>query len=232
MKYEIHKVVSASPHDFARPCILMFSGGRDSSLAAVRLRQRGLGLTLVTVSSSHLNGIDSVRRRLRELSKILPPDTQWVRINQPEDLRTEMSFYAKTCLPCHHAYVVVAVAVALAVRADALAFGYASYQSSWPEQTPFAIKRLEAVLERYGVRLLLPVYDVCSRDEAIRQLAALGLSDASLEQKCVRQLENVELSNEQLVAQVSFWESAIEASVSKLSLIEVNTIESATLAGF
>jgi PP-loop superfamily ATP-utilizing enzyme len=56
-------------------CLLMFSGGRDSTLAAVRMTRRGSPLILVTVSSSHLVGIDRVRRRLGELARIIPIET-------------------------------------------------------------------------------------------------------------------------------------------------------------
>ncbi len=221
-----------SVHDIrsTSQCVLMFSGGRDSTLAALRLHDQGYGLTLVTVSSDHLFGIDAVRRRLREISRILPPDTRWLRFRQPQELWTDTSFYERTCLPCHHAYVVVAAAVTLSVGTKALAFGYVGYQNTWPEQTPIAINRLEAVLGRKGVRLLLPVYDLASRDEAVRELEVRGVSRNSLEQKCVQQVDNVSLPNDKLTAQIALWERAIETSVSSLSLVEMNTIESTTLA--
>ncbi|HVB80636.1 MAG TPA: hypothetical protein VNE82_11915, partial [Candidatus Binataceae bacterium] len=37
-----------------RACVLMFSGGRDSTLAALRLSKESTSLTLVTVTSDHL----------------------------------------------------------------------------------------------------------------------------------------------------------------------------------
>ncbi len=232
-RQELHTLVNSRPFDdvcMVRRCVLMFSGGRDSTLAALRLHDQGYGLTLVTVSSDHLVGIDAVRRRLREISRILPPDTRWLRLRQPQELWTDTSFYEKTCLPCHHAYVVVAAAVALSVGTKALAFGYVGYQSTWPEQTPMAIARLDAVLGRNGVQLLLPVYDLTSRDEAERELEVRGVSRNSLDQKCVQQVENVSLPEDKLTAQIALWERAIETSVSSLSLVEMNTIESTTLA--
>src|SRR5438552_11850009 len=61
--------------DAGEACLLMFSGGRDSTLAALRLHHGRVPLRLVTVTSSHLTGINLVRRRLSELSKI-PPATK------------------------------------------------------------------------------------------------------------------------------------------------------------
>ena len=211
-------------------CVLMFSGGRDSTLAALRLHDQGYGLTLVTVCSSHLFGIDAVRCRLREVRKILPADTQWLRIRQPEELQTDTSFYEMTCLPCHHSYVVVAVAVTMFLGVKILAFGYAGYQSTWPEQTPMAIMRLRRALHRQRIRLLLPVYDLPSRQEAEEELERYRISRNSLEQKCIQQVNNIALSDEKLSSQITLWERAIEASLSKLDLVPINMIETSTIA--
>ena len=217
-------------HSFTtNQCVLMFSGGRDSTLAALRLHDQGYRLTLVTVSSDHLFGINAVRSRLREIRKILPADTEWRMIRQPEELRTDTSFYEKTCLPCHHAYVVVATAVGMFLNARALAFGYATYQNTWPEQTPMATTRLREVLFGVGIQLLLPVYDLASREQAQNELEGHGISRDSLEQKCVRQVNNVELSDEKLSEQIALWERAIKASLSVLRLVEINTLETKTL---
>jgi predicted subunit of tRNA(5-methylaminomethyl-2-thiouridylate) methyltransferase len=212
-----------------RPCVLMFSGGRDSTLAAARLADGGHDLVLVTVSSGHLQGIESVRQRLAELCRILPRDTSWVRIQQPAELRTDTSFYERTCLPCHHAYVVVAVATAMKLNAEALAFGYAGYQNSWPEQTPLAVNRLRAIAQRHKIELLLPVYELASRDDALIELKARGLSASALEQKCLVQVNNVTLDPEHLAQQIALWEAAIEASLTSLHQIEIDVLEQGTL---
>ena len=210
-------------------CLLMFSGGRDSTLAAARLADRGREMSLVTLSSDHLRGVDRVRARVHELASVLPPGTPWLRLRQPDELRTDVSFYERTCLPCHHAYVVAAVAVAALHGATSLAFGYASYQSSWPEQSPMAIQSLEAVLARHGIALSLPVLDLASRSEAISELAARGLNTASLEQKCLRQVDNVRLDDDRLRQQVSLWEAAMEGSLSRLGEVRVEILERSTV---
>jgi hypothetical protein len=206
-------------------CILMFSGGRDSTLAAVRLANAGYDLTLVTITSDHLFGIEAVKRRLAEMKNLLPGATEWLRIRQPSELQTDTSFYEQTCLPCHHAYVVVAGAVAASLDIANLAFGYATYQGTWPEQTPLATSRLGVVLDDLGIRLLLPVYDIASQSAAEDELRSIGLSALALEQKCSRQVTNVELPEDQLQSQISLWEKAIRESVGKLHLIETAILE-------
>jgi len=51
--------------------------------------------------------------------------TPWLRARQPTELQTDTSFYEQTCLPCHHAYVVVSGVLARRLGAHRLAFGYA-----------------------------------------------------------------------------------------------------------
>jgi hypothetical protein len=205
--------LSALSESVKYDCVLMFSGGRDSTLAAVRLHDQRRQMALVTIVSGHLTGIDRVKKRLHELRAVLPAETPWLCINQPTELRTDTSFYEQTCLPCHHAYVVVSALLAKTMHAQTLAFGYASYQNSWPEQTPLATSRLKALLARHGIELALPVYDLRSREDAVAQLLARGLSTDALEQKCLQQVTNVALSDSKLLQQVDLWEKAIDASL-------------------
>jgi len=200
----------------------MFSGGRDSTLAAIRLAEAGTPITLVTITSSHLAGISRVLTRLRELADYLPTSTRWMQVVQPTELRTDTSFYAQTCLSCHHAYVVACAAIARQLAAREVVFGYVGYQSHWPEQTRLAIDALRETLTRHGFSLSLPVYDIADRETAISELTRRGLSADSLEQKCLRQVTNIELAPALLVEQVSKWQMAIDHSMSALAEIKVH----------
>ena len=189
-------------------------------------------MVLATVSSDHLKGIERVECRLREMAPHLPPATRWVRVRQPVDLRTDTSFYERTCLPCHHAYVVVSAVLARQFAADRLAFGYATYQSHWPEQTPLAIAALRAVLRRHNVSLELPVHDLDSKDAAAAELSVRGMDPAALEQKCLRQVENLALSPERLRAQVALWEAAMDASLRDVENVGLEILASWDVESF
>ena len=215
------KSLSQTHTPTGKHCVLMFSGGRDSTLAALRLHKEGYKITLITVQSNHLYGITLVHQRLRELRNIIPENTPWLVIQQPSRLRTDTSFYEMTCLPCHHAYVVIAAALSLRLKTSALAFGYAGYQNTWPEQTPLATSRLRAVLRRHNIELHLPVYNLDSRQQVIDELRAFGVTTESLEQKCLQQVHNIALPEDKLTAQIDPWEQAIEESITKLHLIEI-----------
>lgn len=206
-------IQEAKPED-GRPCtVLLFSGGRDSTLAAIRLHKLGHRLVLVTITASHLYGILSVKRRLLELTQCLPGDTLWLQVVQPQ-LEAGLSyFHHRTCLPCQYAYVVTGATIARQVGATCVSLGYARYQADWPEQTTLATAELKRVLSLHGLDLLLPVYDVNSRTEAILALKQHGLSELSLEQKCSQQVSNVRLDDPTLLDQVTRWGAAIDTGL-------------------
>lgn len=196
--------------------LLLFSGGRDSTLAAVRLARSAPGpLLLVTISSSHLIGIDRVKRRLQELSPALPPGTTWQCIAQPTLESTFSEAFGNTCLPCQRDYVAVGAHVARSRQIPRLALGYASYQSDWPEQHSTAIERLRGRLQAAGLELSIPVYNLTSRAEAEAELSSLGLSTDALEQKCLKQINNIRLSDEALVRHLDNWETRLNAALSQ-----------------
>lgn len=197
------------------PCVLLFSGGRDSTIAALRLASAGRSLALTTVTSAHLVGIDAVRRRLTELQTHLPDSTEWIHVSQPEQLAVGSKLLAPTCLPCHLAYVTIGVELAKEVNAKTIAFGYAGYQSSWPEQTKEAVDTLHAILAEQGIELLLPVYDLHSKEEAMTLLSQHNINPAALEQKCTQQQRNITLPTVALQNEIANWGAALRAALNK-----------------
>lgn len=189
-------------------CLLMFSGGRDSTLSAISLSKRFGHLILVTVMSEHLVGIERVVRRISQLRALLPGDTEWMRIAMPPPPAHETLQYP-TCLSCQRGYVSAAVAIAKQRRLRDIAMGYSGYQNSWPEQTPYATSRLRSLLGDLGIHLHLPAYHILSKEEAMDELLRSGLPTESFEQKCLRQGDNVEIGGEILRAEIDRWISGI-----------------------
>jgi hypothetical protein len=213
------------------PCVLMFSGGRDSTLAAVRLQQDGFSPILATVTSDHLTGIELVHQRLRELAHILPHATPWIHVRQPSDLLGQLKFASRTCLPCQHSYVIVAASIAMHYKAKHIAMGYAMYQGGWPEQTPAATALLKAVLSDFGISLVLPCYDLDKKETAINLLGSHALANESLEQKCLRQVTNEELDADSLGKELETWEAALRQTMENISSIKLELIEQQQVGG-
>lgn len=216
----------------ANECVLMFSGGRDSTMAALNLHKAGVKPVLVTVTSNHLKGYGAVEARLAELKRILPPETIHLHVSQPNDLRVNQDFYHRTCLPCQHAYVVIAAAVAMSRGIGQIALGYAGYQADWPEQTPMATVALSKVVGEFGLELILPMYQAKSKDEVKVSLENYGLSAAALEQKCSRQVNNVALDDAHLREQIDGWEAAIRTSLVNIDEIDIQVRSARYLGSF
>lgn len=193
----------------------MFSGGRDSTLAAARLGAAGVPQVLVTVSSGHLHKISEVTKRLRELRQLLQPETLWVRVDQPVASPEDLFLSAPTCFPCHRAYTSIGVSMATHFGASTLAFGYTRYQSDWPEQTPQAVTFLRNLLADINITLVTPVYDVSSKSEASAELTSLHLSPVALEQKCSIQINNRVLTPEQYQIEFDHWAHALRVALSR-----------------
>lgn len=196
-------------------CVVMFSGGRDSTLGAIRLANSGTNLTLVTISSIHLKGILDVKKRLAELKRFLPGNTVWMHLNDSDLIAPTLMLAQKTCLPCFLKYISVGVMVTKEIQSTSLAFGFTSYQNTWPEQTPYAVSKLKEALFEYNIILKTPVYDIKTKTEAIEELMNLGLSTSALEQKCSRQINNQEIASENLMDAIDEWIKALHFAISK-----------------
>jgi hypothetical protein len=145
---------------------------------------------LLTVTSSHLFGIESVKKRLTELRGHLSADTEWIHaVTKLDGLGLE-SPEIQSCLPCHSVYFLAALHIANERGIEHIAAGYTGYQSAWLEQTPYALERVTKVMASVGKTFLVPVQDVSSKDEAKSILRSHNLSDVALEQKCMRQQFN------------------------------------------
>lgn len=215
-----------------KACVLLFSGGRDSTLAAVRLSPVFERLILVTVTSGHLIGIEAVQRRLDELKLHLSANTRWINILQPQAMPSDHLFQAPTCLPCHRSYTAIGTMVAEGLNADSLAFGYTEYQSDWLEQTLHATECLTRVLASRGINVLLPVYDIASKSDAIAELERYGLSSVALEQKCLQQQFNLAGDPSQIKEEIAAWEQALIEALNDLSRLRIETLADTTLGEF
>ena len=114
--------------------------------------------------------------------------------------------------------------MATRLGAQQLAFGYAGYQSEWPEQTAQATTRLRSVLVDRGIELLLPAYDIETKDAAVLELERYGLSTGALEQKCLQQQFNVALTASDLDREIAAWEQALSLTLSSLDDIHMRVI--------
>lgn len=189
-------------------CILLFSGGRDSTLSAVYLARRYEYLYLTTVKSVHLKGIENVYRRLGELQPFLKGKCTWELYRKIENLPVAR-LRPTTCLPCHAYYIALMQNLAVAGKIENVSLGYVGYQNCWEEQSEYAKQSLRRYLEEAGLNLLLPVEQIARKEEMKELLKEQGLTEDALEQKCLKSSFNVRLEETEIREQVDAWIASI-----------------------
>lgn len=202
--------------------LLLFSGGRDSTLAAVRLALQGAPLTLLTLTHNGLTGLAAVKTRLAELASHLPIGTEWVLAKQS----AELSRIDKT-MPEHLGFNLVCVVTAIQIARERglreIAFGYTRYQAHWTEQSPAAVEGLANFLLPIGLELQLPVHSLATKKAATDDLMKLGLSASALEQKS--EILNTDFGAEALQREVRVWLECLRTVLDSSTLIHATITE-------
>lgn len=208
-------------------CVLLFSGGRDSTVAAARLAARCESLVLLTISDLHLLGIERVRSRVAELKPHFKNDGKWMHVAVSRSALGMGEHDYPGCLTCQHAHIAVAARIAEQLSMKHVGLGYTEYQAGWVEQSPYAVARLSAVLADVGKTLVLPARDLHSKDEAKHELRVLHLSERALEQKCSRQQTNAtNLAEEAIRAEIDRWAETLRRLLVQREGIEFQLLES------
>lgn len=171
---------------------VLFSGGRDSTLAACRLAYRGAQIHLLTGFSGLGIGSEIVNVRVREMRKhfgnsIVAWETLDIRglvgaiafRNIEEDFRifdTNLVLLGEK-LALH----TEATRYCLNLEISYLADGTSGYQSDLPEQMPEAVSIFGEFAHEYDIQYLTPIIEYKSEEQVKDELFMLGLSTKSIE---------------------------------------------------
>lgn len=221
LRFNSEKILSPPPGN----CVLLFSGGRDSSLAVPRLLKNEMSPILITITNNHLGGIDRVYQRLEELLPILPKNSRWWRVKVDSSDLAIPILRSNTCLPCQSDYVATSCIIAKKFELNKIALGYAYYQNDFPEQSPIAVKLLDNMLSKNGYELHLPVYNIKSKEEAKMELIKYGMTEKSMEQKCARQINNIVLDKAALEMEAINWVNRINLLIRNPEQFSIEILE-------
>lgn len=172
---------------------VLFSGGRDSTLAAISGFERRKFLHLLSFESGLGYGGAPLRQiRLSELEKLWGSDAfsahtipihGSVRKICFVDLVDDIVEDRRQLILLGEFIAMLAAAVSFCVRRGItdLATGAASYQSYFPEQQPRSIELFKEMCGRYSIELHTPVWDYRSELSVKDRLLSMGVISKSLE---------------------------------------------------
>jgi hypothetical protein len=180
--------------DKASVAVVMFSGGRDSSLAAVTYCTRGYRVQLLRFITGL--GIPSPLPKIRESElrgrfgdQLLPTPgpiriyglVRRIAIAEIEDDFKRFGGKNLVLLGEKLALQAASIVHCLSNAIDVLADGTSGYEADMPEQRDIAIDFFSELSQRYGIRYETPVRAATSSDEVKYALLEAGISTKSLE---------------------------------------------------
>ncbi|HPQ69019.1 MAG TPA: hypothetical protein PKW95_07805 [bacterium] len=166
--------------------VLLFSGGVDSTLAAVRLAADFARVDLLTYGNGYGHyHLARTRRRVAELSRMFPGRFSHAIVSVRElfeelvvdRLADNYARYGSGfvwCLGCKLAMHLHTVRYCRETGVRRVADGSSSATGEMVEQMPLSLERVGAFYREFGIEYFQPVYEQ-SRAESIRELRRLGL---------------------------------------------------------
>lgn len=171
----------------------MFSGGRDSSLAACLEANAGRDLLLMTARTGATIVTDVASSRVEEIRHAFPSTAiEW---SQPHsagifrriaiaNIESDFAKYETNLILLGHQMAIQCEGIALALRRGIrrVVSGFAGYQADeYMEQMPIAISISRRLFEAYDLTFETPIAGYESLDDVKFQLLDFGVTTKSLE---------------------------------------------------
>jgi hypothetical protein len=172
--------------------VVLFSGGRDSTLAAVRTILNGFRPRLLIGQSGFSIGGYLLDARLAELQTACGPiglEVERVPVQglvrnlSLVTLEEDISTHRVNLIPLGESLAVHAAGVArcLLLESPVLVNGFSGYQRHLPEQSPAGVEVIGALVAEFGVELRCPVLEVGDVKDVQYELMEYGLTPKSAE---------------------------------------------------
>ena len=209
-------------------CFLMNSGGKDSTLAAIRLYNAGYNVHFIHFDNGHMRDQDKPYLTFQktfnkdqdyyfdyELSSVDIKQLfeeyygEWSDLIDNQELLSEIR-----CLSCRMAMYTKLLQIAKEKGYKYVAEGARISQKFMLEQIPI-ITRLKDLASSQGIKLLLPVLYVDDDQEEIDELLANNHSSKTWESKCLIGKPPKDKTSEDERIIVDYYDSILEPAVQK-----------------
>ena len=207
-------------------CLLLYSGGKDSTLAAIRLYKAGYNVHFIHFDNGHM--LDQNKPYLTfletfnkdkdyyfdySLSSVDIKDLFNEYFNEFESSDPQIESEIR-CLSCRMAMYTKAIQIAKEKGYKYIAEGARISQKFMLEQIPI-IERLKDLASQQGIKLLCPVLYVDDDQKLIDELLENGHSSKTWESKCLigKPAKDKTEEDEQLI--IDYYDKVLEPSIQK-----------------
>lgn len=210
-------------------CLLLYSGGRDSTLAAIRLYNAGYNVHFIHLDNGYMCDCDKPYLTFKEIfnkGKDYYFDYELSSVDVKslfeeyfnawsDDLINDSMLVSEIrCLSCRMAMYTKVIQIAKERGYKYIAEGARISQKFMLEQLPIT-NRLKDLAAAYGIKLLLPVLDVDDDQKEIEELLANGYSSKTWESKCLigKPAKNKTSEDERII--VDYYDSVLQPNIKK-----------------
>lgn len=207
-------------------CLLLYSGGKDSTLAAIRLYKAGYNVHFIHFDNGHM--LDQNKPYLTFLETFNKDKDYYFDYSLSSvDIKDLFNEYFKEyklddqsleseirCLSCRMAMYTKAIEIAKERGYKYIAEGARISQKFMLEQLPI-ITRIKDLASSHGIKLLCPVLYVDDDQKLIEELLSSGHSSKTWESKCLigKPAKDKSEEDEQLI--IDYYDTVIEPSIQK-----------------
>lgn len=209
--------------------LLLYSGGKDSTLAAIRLYNAGYNIHFIHFNNGHMRDTDKPYLTFLEtfnkekdyyfdyeLSNvdIKPLFEEYFSNWSPSLIDDPFLTSEIRCLSCRMAMYTKAIEIAKERGFKYIAEGARISQKFMLEQIPIT-NRLKELAASYGIKLLLPVLYVEDDQKEIEELLANGHSSKTWESKCLIGKPAKDKTEEDKQLIVDYYDSTLKPNILK-----------------
>lgn len=209
--------------------LLLYSGGKDSTLAAIRLYNAGYNIHFIHFDNGHMRDQDKPYLTFQEtfgkkddfyfdyeLSSVdIKPIFEEYYSNWSTNFTNDPALTSEIrCLSCRMAMYTKAIEIAKEKGFKYIAEGARISQKFMLEQLPIT-NRLKELAESQGIKLLLPVLYVNDDQQEIEELLANGYSSKTWESKCLIGKPAKDKTDEDKTAIIDYYDSVLKPNVLK-----------------
>lgn len=177
--------------------LLLYSGGKDSTLSAIRLHNAGYNVHFIHFDNGSMKDQDKPYLTYRKtfkpedgyyfsyLHKSVDTSYLFSSLYQGYKPSTDSSFDSEIrCLTCRMSMYIETIRIAKKEGFKYIAEGARISQKFMLEQPPI-LDRVAELTNTHGIKLLLPVLDLSNDQEEIEEIISNGYSSKTWESKCL-----------------------------------------------